>query len=142
MDKIELFNSILSDIGNLVLVLFGFSATLFTVIYSFILSKREQLKEYSDKIKDGNKDILVLQRHSNAIKFINNFRSFNKHLIFTVIADLIIYICCMISKYFIECLDLKETITFIISCTTTFIVIYVIIMLIITIKDYLKVTKI
>ena len=37
MDKLELYNNILGDIGNFVLVIFGFSVTLFTVLYSFII---------------------------------------------------------------------------------------------------------
>ncbi|MBN2348624.1 MAG: hypothetical protein JXJ22_07305 [Bacteroidales bacterium] len=142
MDKIELYNSVLSDIGNLVLVIFGFSVTLFTVIYSFIIGKREQLKEYSDKIKAGNKDLLILQRQSNAIKFIDKFRSFNKHLIFTVFVDLTIYIGCIISKYLVRKIEFKEIITWIIGSISALIIIYVVIMLIITVKDYLKITKI
>jgi hypothetical protein len=142
MDKIELYNSVLSDIGNLVLVIFGFSVTLFTVLYSFIIAKREQLKEYSDKIKSGNKDILILQRQSNSIKFITKFRSFNKHLIITVFVDLFIYVCCILIKYLVCNLDIKEKATWFMGIIASLIIGYVTIMLIITIKDYLKITKI
>lgn len=142
MDKIELYNSVLSDIGNLVLVIFGFSVTLFTVLYSFIIAKREQLIEYSDKIKNGNKDLLILQRQSNAIKFIEKFRTFNRHLIITVFVDLFIYIACMIFKYLVSDLCIKEKATWILGIIASLIIGYVSIMLIITIKDYLKITKI
>lgn len=50
MDNLGFLDSILSDIGNFALVIFGFTATLFTVLYSFILGRREQLKEVSDRI--------------------------------------------------------------------------------------------
>ena len=142
MDKIEFYNSVLSDIGNLVLVIFGFSVTLFTVLYSFIIAKREQLKEYSDKIKLGSKDLLIHQREANAVKFIEKFRAFNKHLIITVFIDLLIYVSCMVMKYFIYNLEIKKLSTQIMGGTALVIVIYVTIMLVITIKDYLKITKI
>lgn len=142
MEKIELYNSIISDIGNLSLVIFGFSVTLFTVIYSFIIGKREQLKEYSDKIKDGSKDLLVLKRQHNAIRFIEKFRSFNKHLIITIFIDLIVYVSCIFSKYFISCVKNKEVATWLIGIISIFILIYVVVMLIITLNDYLKFTKI
>lgn len=142
MEKLELYNNILGDIGNFVLVVFGFSVTLFTVLYSFIISKREQLKEYCDRIKDGNQDPLIHQRHSNAKKFIVRFKRFNYHLIATIFLDLLVYIVCILFKYFADNLKLKESSTIVIGILSILIVIYVAIMLTITVKDYLKITKI
>lgn len=142
MEKLELYNSLLGDIGNFVLVVFGFSVTLFTVLYSFILSKREQLKEYSDKIKYGSKDPLIFQRHSNAKKFIVRFKKFNNHLIATIFIDLSVYLACMIIKYLINNLQIKEISTIGIGILTSIIIVHVTIMLTLTVKDYLKVTKI
>jgi hypothetical protein len=142
MEKIELYNSLLGDIGNFVLVVFGFSVTLFTVLYSFILGKREQLKEFSDKIKNGSQDPLIHQRHSNAKKFIERFKRFNNHLILTIFVDLIVYISCMFIKYFINDIGVKKTSTMAIGISAIFIIIYVAIMLTLTVKDYLRITKI
>ncbi len=142
MDKIELYNSALGDIGNLVLVIFGFSVTLFTVLYSFIIAKREQLVEYSDKIKNGNKNLVIHQRQSNAIKFIEKFRTFNKHLIFIILVDLLIYITCIIFKYIVDDICFKEIATWTLTIIASLIIVYVSVMLIITIRDYFKITKI
>lgn len=142
MEKIELYNSLLGDIGNFVLVVFGFSVTLFTVLYSFILSKREQLKEFSDKIKNGSQDPLIHQRHSNAKKFIERFKRFNNHLIVTIFVDLIVYTSCMFIKYFISNIEVKETSTLLMGIFAIFIIIYVAVMLTLTVKDYLRITKI
>jgi uncharacterized membrane protein len=142
MEKIELYNSILGDIGNFVLVVFGFSITLFTVLYSFIISKREQLKEYSDRIKKGDKDPLIHQRHSNAKKFIERFKKFNIHLIITIFIDLIVYVVCIGVKYFVSEMKTKELATIIIGIFSILVIIYVSVMLILTVKDYLKITKI
>jgi hypothetical protein len=141
MDKIALLNNLLGDIGNFVLVIFGFSVTLFTVLYSFIINKRERLKEFSDIIKDGASDPLVYQRHSNATSIIRNLKGFNRHLIVGIFVDLFIYLCCMISKYLISSEAIKEIMTICIGGITIMILIYVASMLIITVKDYLTHTK-
>lgn len=142
MEKLELYNSILGDIGNFVLVIFGFSVTLFTVLYSFILGRREQLKEYSDKIKIGDKNPLIHQRHSNAKKFIHRFKKFNTHLIFTIFVDLFIYFACISVKYFIDNMRIKEISTMILGLLAFLIIIYVALMLTLTVKDYSRITKI
>jgi hypothetical protein len=142
MERLELYNSILGDIGNFVLVVFGFSVTLFTVLYSFILGKREQLKEYGDKMKSGSQDPLIHQRHSNAKKFIERFKKFNNHLIVTLFIDLFVYLACMFIKYFIDNIRTKEISTLTIGISATFIIIYVALMLTLTVKDYLRITKI
>jgi len=141
MEKIELFNNILADIGNFVLVIFGFSVTLFTVLYSFILSKKEQLIEYSDKIKKGNEDFIVNRRESNAKKIIDRLKKINNHLIIIIFVDFIIYVFCMGTKYIINSLNLKEPITIALGFTALVMAIYVFGMLIITVSDYLKITK-
>lgn len=142
MENTELLNNILSDIGNFILVVFGFSATLFTVLYSFILSKKEQMKEYSDKIKSGSKDFLVFQRHRNASKFISKFRKFNIHLIITLFLNLGTYLFCLVVKYVISDITIKLNSTKSIGVIALLIVIYLASMLVLTVRDYLKVTKI
>jgi hypothetical protein len=121
---------------------FGFSVTLFTVLYSFILNKREQLVEYSDRIKKGEPDPLIYQRHTNATKFIKNFKKFNLHLIIAIIIDLIVYLFCMGTKYLITDEDFKLKTTYLIGLVTIGIVVYVSVMLIVTINNYVKITKI
>ena len=90
---------ILSDITNFSLVIFGFSATLFTVIYSFILNKREYLKELSDLIKNGNSDPLVSQRKTNTIQYITSMKKLNFQLIISLCLSLFIFLICIFSKY-------------------------------------------
>ena len=142
METLELYQSILSDIGNFVLVIFGFSVTLFTVLYSFIIAKREQLKEYSDRIKTGSTDPLHIQRHSNALKFIKRFKRFNMHLVLTIFIDLGTYLSCMAIKYFINSEYRLRISTYVLITITVFILVYVVTMLVITVRDYLKITKI
>lgn len=141
MSEPVLYDSILSDIANLALVLFGFSVSLFTVIYSFLISKRDELREYSDQLKKGNKDLLLAQRKTFARKYIGKFRKINNHLILNILIDLTIYIFSMSSKYLICDIELKKVMTWLISFISTLTLLYIITMLIITIKDYFQTTK-
>ena len=109
-DNMEIYKEILSDIGNFSLVIFGFSVSLFTVIYSFIINKREYLKEYSDKIKSGNTDPLFFQKQNNAILYITTMKKLNIFLIISIFISLGIYICSIITKYFVSDKILKEQI--------------------------------
>lgn len=141
MDQLELINNVTSDIGNFVLVIFGFSITLFTVLYSFILSKKEQLIEYSNKIKDGSADLTIIIRESRSKSIIAKLKNFNRHLIITIFINLIIYTLCITCKYLIISIELKKNLAIALGIFAILMVLYVFAMLIITVRDYLKITK-
>jgi len=90
---------ILSDISNFALVIFGFCATLYTVIYSFILNKKDLLKELIEAIKNGEKVILHTQKEQNYIHYINKMRLFNKFIINCLWFSLLLYVCSLVVKY-------------------------------------------
>lgn len=142
LEVLNLMNSLLSDIGNFVLVIFGFTVTLFTVLYSFILSKREQLKEYSDRIKNGDKDPVLYQRSAFAKSIINRLKRLNSHLIGIISISFISYFLSLIIKYSIDNTHTKEYFVIGIGFITFLLVVYVAGMLFVTIKDYIKNTQI
>lgn len=144
MDKIDIINSALSDVGNFVLVVFGFTITLFTVLYSFILNKRELLNEISDSIKrgTGTPDPLLHQRSTNAKRIITRLKRLNCHLIAIIITTFVVYVLCMSAKYLIDEFNYKTILIIIVGVIAIIVVIYVFIMLILTIKDYIKNTRI
>ncbi|MDT0651553.1 hypothetical protein [Autumnicola edwardsiae] len=137
-----LLNNILSDAGNFSLVIFGFSATLFTVLYSFIIGRREQLKEISDRIKNGEKDILLTQRKTNAVTYINSLRNLNRHLIVSLFLSLGNYIATIISKYIQFDSEIKILLIIIFSTLGIGILIHIIFLLIKTVRKYRKSTKV
>lgn len=141
MNSIEVLDELLSDLSSFSLVTFGFSVTLFTLLYSFIISKRETLKEFSDKIKEGNKDPFLLRRSSLAKNFILRMRRISKHIIITIIIEIFNYILCIINKYFVSILANKKRVIFVNVTLTIVIIIYISIMLGVTIRDYAKNTK-
>lgn len=95
----SLLTGILSDISNFALVIFGFCATLYTVIYSFILNKKDLLKEISEAIKTGEKVVLQTQKEQNYINYIRKMRTFNKYIIVCLWTSLIIYVFSLVVKY-------------------------------------------
>ena len=141
MEKIDIINSALSDVGNFVLVVFGFTITLFTVLYSFILNKRELLNEISDRLKNGEKDPLLHQKSSNSKRIIERLKRLNSHLIVIVAITFITYFLCMLSKYLFDDICFKNVLIKIVGIITFLIICYVTIMLFLTIKDYIKNTK-
>jgi len=134
----EIFNDILSDIANFSLVVFGFTATLFTVLYSFIINKRENLKEFNDRIKGGEVNPILGQRISNALKYISNLRQMNLHLIFSLFFSLFIYASSISVKYIPDEINFKFYASIIIFTLTIVLIIHIIYLLIKTIKIYLN----
>lgn len=97
MDCLE---NILSDISNFALVIFGFCATLYTVIYSFVLNKKESLDEISELIKLGEKVPLHTLKEVSYRNYIMRMRKLNFYIILCLWFSLIIYVLSLIVKYF------------------------------------------
>lgn len=96
----ECLINILSDITNFALVIFGFCATLYTVIYSFILNKRELLVEISELIKLGEKVPLHTLKEVSYRNYILKMKKFNSYIILCLWSSLTIYVLSLIVKYF------------------------------------------
>lgn len=139
-NTLEILQNILGDIGNFSLVIFGFSATLFTVFYSFILNKKEVLKELSNKIRIDN-DPLLSQMESNAILYIRKMKKMNIHVIISLFISLCVYVTSIIVKYFVSNQESKESLIRVLSLCSLLIILYIISMLITTVKSYMKTTK-
>ncbi len=92
--------NLLSDISNFALVIFGFCATLYTVIYSFILSKKESLNELNELIKLNIEVPLQTIKETSYKNYINRMRRFNFYIIYCLWCSLFIYITSLIIKYF------------------------------------------
>lgn len=87
-------DSIIKDICNFELSVFGISITLFTVLYSFILNKRDELRSYSEQIKTGTANPIITQKYNFAKSYIKRVKEVNRHLKCLVIISLS---CCLIS---------------------------------------------
>jgi hypothetical protein len=134
----ETINSHLNDLWNFHLVLFGTGLTIFTLIYSFILSKRDDLKLLSDSIKSGTVDPIVTQRESFSRKQIGKLRSVNRHAIFIIVVSFSLFTSSWVAKVFIsEChYFLKFYTTLVLASITFFLIIYVLIVFIVIFRQY------
>lgn len=85
-------NDILSDLWNFHLVLIGISLSIFTLLYSFILTKRDELKTISEQIKNGDKSPTLLQKERFAIRYISRLKKFNTNCLYIFIIST--FLCC------------------------------------------------
>jgi hypothetical protein len=95
-------STIINDICNFLLVIFGVSVTLFTVLYSFIFTKNEELKIINEQLKLGKDLISMTQRKTFCIMYISIWKVINYHLIIltclTFLSYLTIYVINKIGK--------------------------------------------
>lgn len=96
----ESLGNLLSDISNFALVIFGFCATLYTVVYSFVLNKKELLIEISEQIKLGEKVPLQTLKEISYRNYIIRMRKFNNYIIICLWSSLMLYVLTLIVKYF------------------------------------------
>lgn len=141
-NNLEIYNSILSDLSNFSLVFFGFSISLFTLLYSFIATRRDTLKEYNEKIKQGNNEPILHQRINNTVIFIKKMRTVSFNFIVTIGLEITSYLLCIISKYVIIDISTKRIIVYISGSLAAIIFIYLGVLLSCVIRDFTKNTKI
>ena len=119
-------NSNLYDLWNFHLVVIGFSLSIFTLLYSFILNKRYELKTIAEQIKSGDKSPLIFQKEKFAIKYIMRLKIFNKNCIYIFITSTILFCCSWIALRFVDDSQLlmKEIFVIIIEAFTILLCFY------------------
>jgi hypothetical protein len=90
--EISFVNNCLFDLWNFHLVLVGISLSIFTLLYSFILNERDELKTISEQIKSGDKSPMLVQKERFAIKYISRLKKFNANCIYIFIISTVL--CC------------------------------------------------
>lgn len=80
--------------------LIGILVSIFTLLYSFIYSRKEELKEYSRLIKNGNKDPFVLQRSHFDAKYIKRASKISNACVKLVCASVAILILLGVVNFF------------------------------------------
>jgi hypothetical protein len=90
--EVEFMNDILNDLWNFHLVLIGIALSIFTLLYSFILSKRDELKSISEQIKtEGSKtNPILIQKERFAINYILRLKRINKHCVYIFLVSVVL----------------------------------------------------
>lgn len=71
---------IIQDIANFNLFLFGIGITLLTVLISFVLSKKDEVKVYSDLYKTSHIDLSLKGKIQYSIQYIRYLRKITTHI--------------------------------------------------------------
>ena len=142
--KIEDINFITTDISNFLLILMGIALSLFTLLYSFILSKKDQLLELSFIIKQGNKDPLLIQKQNNAIRYIKKLKIYNDKLVLLILLTFIFSLISWLLAKFSHFYDLKYLVIifYVITFFTILLLIFFIYIIYLLFKSYVQDTKV
>ncbi|MCU0352043.1 MAG: hypothetical protein MUF43_14645 [Flavobacterium sp.] len=139
--KNETVISIISDVSNFNLGIFGISITVFTVLYAFILSRKDSLRDLNDIIKAGNDSPFLVQRVSFFSAHTKKWKELNNHLRNIILLSILFFFIGMVIKY----IPMNCTTKFIaisIICLTIILSIYISTVLFLVFKNYNRTTKI
>lgn len=101
MEMINFDQNVLSDITNFFLVVLGLAVTIFTVIYSFIINKREELIKINAEISVGKSTPYLQQKRTFNLLYIKNYIRWNKILIGIGLISLFLFLISFINNRFI-----------------------------------------
>lgn len=91
--------ALVGDVANFNLGIFGIAITLFTVLYAFILSKKDSLIQLNDIIKSGDSTPQIIQRVTFYYIHVKKWKKINVHLRIIIIISFIFFIAGYIIKY-------------------------------------------
>ncbi len=142
--SIEQINIVLNDLWNFHLTLFGIALSIFTLLYSFILSKRDELRSIAEQIKEGGKNPLIIQKESYAKKYINRLKKMNDHILALILSTFSLSIVGWISERLVPdmWLEFKKNSLYIITFLTILIFFYTVLMFAKIYKHYITETKV
>ncbi|MGS0747395.1 hypothetical protein [Halpernia sp. GG3] len=90
--------NILNDITNFFLVVLGITITLFTVIYSFIVNRKEELIKINEEINIGKSTPALQQKKHFNLVYIKKYIIWNRHLLILAIISLVIFVACFLTN--------------------------------------------
>lgn len=84
----------LSDLQSLHLSLIGCFVSVFTLLYSFIISKKGDLKLFAEQLNRGDKSPTIIQRQKFAINFIKRMRMVANYCLLLLMCSILSVIGC------------------------------------------------
>lgn len=129
------------DTGNIesfAIAIFGIGVTVFTVLFSFIGSKYDIIKELRDKISNGVASIEDQAQYKIAIRYVSRQRNINKYSIAVSIFSFLLFIMCKVKTLFF--LD-NRIFQGALDVLYILLILLVIIMVVLVLKDYRRQIK-
>ncbi|MDI9363832.1 MAG: hypothetical protein QM541_02690 [Flavobacterium sp.] len=143
---IDFINKTLNDIWSFHLVLLGIALTLFTLLYSFILSKRDYLIDIAENVNLKGSNPELKRKEKIATDYIQNLRKVNDKIVYIVIATFVLFLFGWVSERLIPdtcCWYKTKLICFYaLSILTILVLIYLIVMSVKIYFHYKKTTRI
>jgi hypothetical protein len=126
-----------STIFTISIAVFGITFTLFTLFFSFIFSKREELRSIKNSVIEGKTTLETQQKEKFAIRHILKLKNINKHILILLCFSFIISVSSFLCK------NLKSICFEIIFIVLTiFLISYLVVLFFIIVIYYKKSTKI
>lgn len=97
----EFVKNFLIDLCSIHLTIIGVCLTIFTLLYSFIFSKRTELEVYSDALKSKMADPLIAQKYGQIVRYISGLTSIIQKCKYPIFLSCSIWIICWVDKMFI-----------------------------------------
>lgn len=137
----EWISDCFSDLWTLHLTFIGILLSLLTLLYSFILSKKDELKLVTEQIKLGDKSPLVIQKKNFAIAYIKRLVNINCQCFYILLCSIFLALCSWIGMRFLnKCISFWVLV--IIAALTIIVIGYIIYLAIRILKQYKKDTMI
>ncbi|SOS56224.1 conserved membrane hypothetical protein [Tenacibaculum finnmarkense] len=93
----------INNYGNINLAFLGISLTIFTVLYSFILNYRENLKHQIKEVFNGNNSPSIKQKISFLKKNIRSLKKVNFYLKLLIISTFLLFTTSQVIIDFVDC---------------------------------------
>lgn len=141
---ISIINNCLSDLWNFHLVLIGISLSVFTLLYSFILNKRDELRNIAEQIKCNGINPSLEQKEKFAITYIRRLKKLNLNCLCIFVVSTFLCICSWITlrlvsnTYFLT----KKCATITIVALTVILCVYIAVQFAKIYKHYVQETKV
>jgi hypothetical protein len=142
----EFINDILNDLWHFHLVLIGIALSIFTLLYSFILNKKDELKAISEQIKtEGAKtNPILVQKERFSANYIVRLKKINKGCVLIFLVSTVLFCASWVTHRFVcnQCILLKKWIMIVVGILSILLCIYIALQFFKIYKQYLSETKI
>lgn len=139
----DLFSWILKSVDtrnveSFALSILGIGITVFTVLYSFIGSKYEMIREVREKINEGKASIEDEAQYQIAIRYINRQIKINRYAIIVSLSSFMLFLLCKIKNLFFP---KNDQIQFSIDLLYIALVLFVGILIVFIINEYRRLIR-
>ena len=90
----------IKNVESFALTILGIGITVFTVLYSFIGSKYEMIREVRERINEGKASIEDEAQYHIAIRYINRQIKVNRYAIIVSLSSFMLFLLCKIKNLF------------------------------------------